>query len=357
MIIERYLSREILRPFGLGLGLLVLVFVGYSLARQLTLAAAGQVDLLTAGRLVLLRTVVVLEVLLPSALFFSVLAGLGRLYRDGEMSALYAAGVSRLRILGAVFFLGLAIAAVTGLISVEGRPWAYRESYRLQAQASAEFDLKKMATGEFVTMGDSDYTFIADDLDLDRGLHKTVFLQKPHDDGARAELIYAERAALPTLNPSEPLTATFYDGYHYLLDNRAQLDVTMNFGTLTIRLPGTEAQERYRRKAEPTAALRRSGRPKDIAEYQWRITTPLATVLLALIAVPLARSAPRESRTRSFLVAIGAYVCLFAITSAVRTGMEQGTVPQMPGLWGTYGVFAVLLVLLLWPPRLPGRRR
>ncbi|HKK22949.1 MAG TPA: LptF/LptG family permease, partial [Pseudohaliea sp.] len=112
MIIERYLSREILRPFGLGLGLLVLVFVGYSLARQLTLAAAGQVDLLTAGRLVLLRTVVVLEVLLPSALFFSVLAGLGRLYRDGEMSALYAAGVSRGRVLAAVFGLGLVIAAV-----------------------------------------------------------------------------------------------------------------------------------------------------------------------------------------------------------------------------------------------------
>ena len=79
-------------------------------------------------------------------------------------------------------------------------------------------------------------------------------------------------------------------------------------------------------------------------------------MLLALIAVPLSRSAPRESRTRSFLVAIAAYVCLFAITSAVRTGMEQGTVPELPGLWGTYAVFAVLLAVLLKPPRLPRRR-
>ena len=44
-----------------------------------------------------LNTLVTLEILLPSAFFFSVLAAIGRLYRDSEMSALYAAGVSRAR--------------------------------------------------------------------------------------------------------------------------------------------------------------------------------------------------------------------------------------------------------------------
>jgi hypothetical protein len=33
-------------------------------------------------------------------------------------------------------------------------------------------------------------------------------------------------------------------------------------------------------------ALALSGDPKDTAEYQWRLTTPLATLLLALIAAP-----------------------------------------------------------------------
>lgn len=356
MIIERYLRREILRPFSLGLGLLVLVFVGFSLARQLALAAAGQLDLLTATRIVALRTLVTLEILLPSALFFSVLAGLGRLYRDAEMNALFAAGVGRGRVLWTVLRLSLLVAVLTGLISMQARPWAYREMYRLEARAAAEFDLRKMATGQFVTMGNSEYTFIADDLDIARGRHEQVFLQKTHGDGDRSELIYAASAALPTLNPSEPLTAIFYDGHHYLLDNRERLDVSMRFGRLTIRLPATEAQERYRRKAEPTRALGRSERPKDIAEYQWRVTTPLATSLLALIAVPLARTSPRESRSRSFLVAIAAYVCLFSITSTVRTGIEQGNLERLPGLWGTYGAFAVCLFLLLRPPRLRRRR-
>jgi lipopolysaccharide export system permease protein len=357
MIIDRYLYREILRPFALGLGLLIVVFVGFSLARQLAFAAAGQIDLVTALRLVALNTLVTLEILLPSALFFSVLAALGKLYHDAEMTSLFASGVSPLRVLGAVFKLAAVFAVITAILSIEGRPWAYRESYRLEAQAAAEFDLRKMATGEFVTMGNSDYVFIADGLDLERGRHESVFLQKIHSDGERSELIFAEAAALPTLNPEEPFTAQFFHGFHYLLDNRATLDVTTEFETLTIRLPATEAQERYRRKAESTSALAASQAPKDIAEYQWRLTTPLATLLLALIATPLARSHPRESRSRGFFIAIGAYIGVFSLTSMVKTWIEQERIGALPGLWGSYAVLAVVLVLLMYPPRLRRRAR
>ena len=171
MIIDRHISREILRPFGLGLGMLVLIFVGYSAARQLSLAAEGQLDMLTAFKLIGLNTLITLEILLPSAFFFSVLAAIGRLYRDSEMSAFYAAGISRARILGAVFKLALVVALVTGLLSVLGRPWAFRTSYDLESKAAAQFDLKKMSANEFVNMDGSDYTFIAGDIDLERGLH------------------------------------------------------------------------------------------------------------------------------------------------------------------------------------------
>jgi lipopolysaccharide export system permease protein len=356
LIIDRYISWEIVRPFCTGLGLLILVFIGYSASKQLGLAAQGQLDMLTAFKLVALNTLVTLEILLPSALFFSVLAAIGRLYRDAEMTALYAAGISRTRILESVLKLSLLVAVVTGIISIEGRPWAYRESYLLEAQAAAEFDLKKMATGEFVTMEGSDYTFIAEDLDLEQGLHKGVFLQKNHSEGTRSEIIVAESAALPVLNPGQALTAEFFNGYNYLLDNQERRDVTMQFKHMTIRLANQDAQERYRRKAETTQNLSRSSQPKDIAEYQWRLTTPLATVLLALIAVPLGRSAPREPRFRSFFIALAVYIALFSITSVMRTWIEQERLPASPGLWLVYAIMALLFLLLAYPPRWRRRR-
>jgi len=352
LIIDRYISWEIVRPFCTGLGLLILVFVGYSAAKQLDLAAQGQLDMLTAFKLVALNTLITLEILLPSALFFSVLAAIGRLYRDAEMTALYAAGISRARILESVLKLSLLVAVITGVISIEGRPWAYRQSYLLEAQALAEFDLKKMASGQFVTMEGSNYTFIAQDLDLEHGLHKGVFLHKNHREGSLSEIIIAESASLPVLNPGHALTAKFYNGRHYLLDNRRHRDITVQFKQLTVHLPNEEAQERYRRKAETTQNLALSTQPKDIAEFQWRLTTPLATVLLALIAVPLGRTAPREPRFRSFFIALAVYIALFSMTSVMRTWIEQERLPAFPGLWMAYGVMAVILVLLMNPPRL-----
>lgn len=351
MILDRHISLEIIRPFVTGLGLLVIIFIGFSAARQLSMAADGQLDMLTAFKLVGLNTLITLEILLPSAFFFSVLAAIGRLYRDSEMSAFYAAGVSRARILEAVLKLALIVAIVTGLLSVLGRPWAFRTSYELESQAAAEFDLKKMSAGEFVNMDGSDYTFIASDVDLEQGLHKNVFLQKNYDESGRSEIIVAEAAAMPTLNPGQATRATFYDGYNYLLDNRKTQDMTLKFKELVVHLPNEEAEEKYRRKAETTLNLSQSLDPKDIAEYQWRITMPLGTVLLGLIAVPLARSAPRESRFRNVSIGILAYIVLFSTVSVLRTLIEQGKLGAIPGLWTAYVIQALVLVALVTPFR------
>lgn len=355
LIIDRHISLEILRPFATGLGLLVLVFIGFSAANQLALAADGKLDMLTAFKLIGLNTLITLEILLPSAFFFSVLSAIGRLYRDSEMRAFYAAGVSRTRVLVAVLKLALIVALITGVLSIIGRPWAFRTSYALESQAAAQFDLKKMSANEFVNMDGSDYTFIASGVDLEKGLHTGVFLQKNYDDKARAEIIVAESAAMPTLNPNQASRATFYNGYNYLLDRSKRQDVTLKFDELVVRLPNQDAQEKYRRKAETTANLSISSDPKDIAEYQWRITTPLATILLALIAVPLARSAPRESRFQNFTIALLSYIALFALVSVLRTFIEQGRLGAIPGLWTAYALQLALLIVLVSQPKLKRR--
>ena len=129
----------------------------------------------------------------------------------------------------------------------------------------------------------------------------------------------------------------------------------MRFKHLTINLDSTEAHSSYRRKAETTTQLGSSADPKDIAEFQWRLSTPLATVLLALMAVPLGKSQPRESRFRSFFIAIAVYVGVFSLTSVTRTFIEQGRLPSFPGLWMAYALIAVALLFLIRQPRLKAK--
>lgn len=349
LIIDRQIRWEILRLLSSGLGMLILVFIGYSAAEELGRAAEGRVEVSAAMALIGLKTLIVLEVLLPSALFFSILATIGRMHRDGETLALYAAGVRPTRIIGSVATLSLVIALITALISISGRPWAYRESYRIEAEAAASFDLRKISSGRFVTLESVNFTtLIADALDLEHGQHRGVFLHRNHQgEDSRSEIIVAEAAELFTLNPEQAVAAKFYNGYHYSLDNSKRQDVTARFKELTANLRFEEARATYRRKAEPTSILAMSRKSKDIAEFQWRISTPVATLLLALMAVPLARSKPRESRFRIIFLAIALYIGVFSMAAVARTLIEQSKIGSTPGLWTVHLVLVLVLLGLL----------
>ena len=53
---------------------------------------------------------------------------------------------------------------------------------------------------------------------------------------------------------------------------------------------------------------------------------------------------------RNVLIAVGIYIALFTMTSVVRTGIEQGRIGELPGLWGAYIIQAILLVVLVSQP-------
>ncbi len=345
LIIDRYLSYEILRPFIVGMGLLVVIFTGYSASIQLGQVESGAIPISSAISLILLNTLVSLEVLLPTALYFSVLTSITRLYRDSEMISLRAAGVSELRIVGSVFKLSIAVAVIVAVISILGRPWAYQKTYQLEFEALSEFDLLETETGQFINMANSGYVLFAKGIDKDKGLLLNVFLSRSDEKGS--ELIYAKQAKLPSVELGAKPVAEFYDGYIYSLDRNGQRDVTNRFNHLTIHLAVREEEKRYHRKAEPTATLLNSSRPKDIAEYQARISSPLATVILAMLAVPLGRTGTRQTRFGSFFIAVVVYAASLSLVGVVRNWLEQGSIGPTPGMWAAYIPPALLLIVLL----------
>ena len=353
MVLSRYITAEIVKPMFLGIGLLVIVFTGYSTAVRLTEASNGLVQLPLVARLIGLNTIIALEVLLPTALYLSIIAALSRFYRDSEMAAMNAAGIGETRIIRSVILLSTLVAVLVGAISLYARPWAYRQSYQLEAEARAEFDIRKMEPGHFIELQGSKYVLFARDVDQRDGRLHDIFVQS--EKGKKIHLIHAEQAYLPPVRFGEERSFEFYSGYSYLLDIGGTSDTTLKFKTLAVRIPESKKDTSYRRKAEPTINLYTSAAPRDVAEFQWRLSTPLATLVLALLAVPLSRSAPRQSRYQSFIVAIIAYVALFILTSAARNGVEEGKIPGMPGIWWVYSlpllVFAGLMLAPSWMRR------
>jgi lipopolysaccharide export system permease protein len=339
----------------LGITLLVIVFTGYTFAIKLSEAADGLIPLSVVARLIGLKSVITLEVLLPTALYLSIIAALSRLHRDSEMAAINAAGVGEARILRSVIILSVVIAVIVGAISLFARPWAYRQSYQIEAEARAEFDIRKIEPGQFIELQGSKYVLFARQVDKNKGRLRDVFLQS--DRGNKIQLIFAQEAFLPPVRAGERRGFEFVNGYNYLLDQRGRQDTTLKFKHMTVYIPADKRDTKYRRRAEPSINLYRSDAPKDIAEFQWRLSTPLATVLLSLLAVPLSRSAPRQGRYHSFLFAILAYVGLFNLTGVARTWVEDGKVPSFPGIWWIYLVPLLLFVGLMVAPTWLRRKR
>jgi len=353
LIIDRYITAEIARLFGLGVVTLLAIFTGYSTAIRLADAAQELMQASSTVKLILLNTLVSLEILLPTALYLSVLSAIGRLHGDSEMVAMKAAGISERRITVPVFGLAIFVAVVVGLLSLYGRPWAYRESYRLEAEAVTGLSIDKMEAGRFLVLQGGRHVLFAGRIDRERNLLEEVFLQT--DRGDKSRVIHAREAHLNQAMPGGGHVVEFHDGYSFLLDRRGSGDVTLRFGALVVDLQADADDASYRRKAAATVSLAHSGRPRDIAEYQWRLSTPLATLLLALLAVPLSRGSHRRSRFRGYFIAILVYTLLFNLIILARNLVEQGTVGAIPGLWWAYAFPAGLLAVLLLNPRLLDR--
>ena len=339
----------------LGITLLVTVFTGYSLAVKLSQAAEGEVPLSIVARLIGLNSIIAMEVLLPTALYLSIIATLSRFYRDSEMVAMRASGFGEFRVIRSIVLLSVLVSVVVGVISLYARPWAYRQSYQIEAEARAEFDIRKIEPGRFIELQSSKYVLFARDIDRKKGRLKEVFLQS--DKGDKLQVTYAREALLPPVRAGEQRNFVFRDGYSYLLDQLGSKDTTLKFREMIVPIPEVTEDVSYRRKAEPTASLAKSQASKDIAEFQWRTSTPFATLVLALVAVPLSRSTPRQSRYYSFVVAILVYVGLFILTSAARNWVADGRIPSFPGIWWVYTLPLLLFAGLMGVPALNRWRR
>lgn len=359
MILSRHITAEIIKPMVLGITLLVVIFTGYSFATLLSQAPGGVLPLPMIARLIGYNALIAMEVLLPTALYLSIISTLSRFYRDSEMTVMNSAGYSETRLIRTVVLLALCVAVLVGAVSLYARPWAYRQTYQIEAEAQSEFDIRKIEPGTFLELQDAQYVLFARHVDRKTGILSDVFLQSGQNtaSGAKVQVIHAREAYMPPVQLGGTHSFEFRDGYSYVLDPKSSRDTTLKFKQLIIPIPGIEKDTSYRRKAESTKTLAQSDASKDIAEYQWRLSTPLATLALALVAVPLSRSSPRQGRHTSFIIAITVYIGLFILTSAARNWVADGDLPTMPGIWSIYALPLLLFAVLIWAPRRKWRSR
>lgn len=341
MIIQRYVTREVVNAMAAVTAVLMLAFVSQQIVRYLNYVAVGKIATGVLLELVSFEIPYLLALLAPLALYLGILLALGRLYSDQEMAILNMSGFSDQR----VFRLTAAIAAVIGggvlILMLWVNPWISLK--RQQVMTSDEATLHMIETlmpGRFQVSPDGKHVMYVESLSRDHQRAQNVFLAQQvtdpdHPDMSLWTLLYADQGYQKKIkNIPEPFFV-MQDGYRYEGVPGENDYKIIQYKSYAIRLPQPETRIVHPEdEALSVSALWDDyGNPKRAAELQWRFSVAISVVLLAMLAVPLSVVRPRKSRFIILLPALLIYIIYFNLLVAARHWVERSASVPFLGMW------------------------
>lgn len=345
-ILDRYIFREITATWsGVTLVLLVILLTN-QFARVLGDVAKGKLPKDAAFDVIGLSAAQYLTVLVPIGLFLAVMLALGRLYKDSEMPAMMACRVGPSGIYRPLLWLLVPLAVLVAWLAIDGAPRALVAIDRIGAEARREADLASIEPGRFTVFGPDAAVVYGESVTAD-GEMQGVFMQRRIENG-QVEVVVARRGEQIDSDDPNTRLLVLHDGRRYEgIPGTARFRV-VEFAEhgIPYQLPSLQTPE-PRARAMPFIDLMRSDELEHIAEMQWRVSVPLATIVLALLAVPLSRSRPREGRYGRLAVGLLVFIIYLNMLSAAQSWIEQATLSPGVGMWWVHGVMLLVTLLLL----------
>ncbi len=352
LIISRYLLRELSRPLVVILGILVALFASYTAAGFLSNAVDGLLPPGLIAELIVLKVLISLEVLIPASLYVSVLLSLARLHGDSEFAAMSAIRVQPATLIRAVLAISGALAVVVAGLSLVVRPFAYARLHALSEHAATLLDVDAMEAGSFYVSEAGDRVIFLGHRN-GPGSARDVFIRLRRPDGTQiVHARLADRMLQRALAGGSDVFLT--DARVYKIDRGpGRPDEVMEAQGLVIDPNDqSDAPPGYSAVAASTPLLARSTSLPDVAELQWRLSTPLSTLLLGLLAIPLSRTRPRHHRNSRLGIAMLVYFGYYLLCTSARTWVQHGDVGRFPGIWWAPVLLALFIIAATWRPGL-----
>ena len=239
---------------------------------------------------------------------------------------------------------------------IASRALAYEQSYWIKAKAEAEMELDKLESGTFYDSAQRERTIFVEEVDKENGRLSRIFIRGEHR--GIVHIIYARSGEQNIDTVTGQRFLVLSDVHVYFLGRHGAADNGIGrFKQMTLQLRNAEPISLgYKRKAASTIELAASDLPQDIAEFQWRLSTPVSTVLLGVLAVVMSRAAPRTSRYTKTIGALLVYVVYYNLTAMAKTWVETDVVGKFPGIWWVQVALVLLIATLLLFPRWAFRR-
>lgn len=345
MIVNRYIMKEVLVTLLGVLAILFLIFLSTRFIQFLAAAASGALPTDVVLTLLGLKALSALADLLPYSLYIAVLLAFGRLYKDSEMVALAACGIGTRKIIRVIVGFSALAAVVVGAVSLYFAPWAEEQSSRIRDRVKASAEVVGLAPGRFSESGSGSSVFFAEEVSRDGKNLRNIFIQANRDNSI--ETLSSAHGEFVTDPETGGRFLVLQNGYRYEWQpGAAQLNI-VQFEEHGVLIREREIEESTRRhKAHATATLLASDDLTAVAELQRRISMPVITILLGLLAVPLSRTSPRQGRYAKLFTAILILVIYSNMLGVAQSWFERGVLPPALGIWWVHVAFLMFVLIV-----------
>ena len=354
-LVYRYLFKDAAISFLAVFLVLALIMVGGVFVRLLGRVANGSIDadlllpFLTWGTLQSLSTLVAVS------MFLGILFSLGGMFRGNEIYALRSAGLGDWQLLTPYAWLGAMTAAGLLVMTFWVQPMAEQHIKALRAEAVHKMNLAGITPGRFVTFPGSSRVVFAERAGDNEDQLARIFLFEELPESMR--VVAAARADQLTISEYEGDYLELTDGR--LFQGRPDGDRFTRgvFGKMGFRLPSPDQNPLVADiDMMSVSALLEKGQPPHLAELHWRLSFPVSILVLAILAVALSYSGPRQGRFGSLGIAILVYIFYANLLGLGKDMIEKGATPGWLGLWWVHALFFFAAVAILLRQNLVLRR-
>ena len=339
-IVDRYILREISESWLAVGAVLLLILIGNSFLYIFRKVGGGEIPADAVLPFLLTYMIGSLVAIIPFSLYLGVLIGIGRLYRDSEMAALAACGIGGWSLYRPVLLLCIPAILTVAFVSFYATPWAAHIERAANTEIAKRSELSGVDAGRFNESQDGETVFFIAELTRERTKMNDVFVHGPDPEGGSG-LETARYAAQETQRGARYVV--MYDGVRYIgTPGEADYKI-IQFAKHGVAVPPPKGGEaRLRRAGKSLETLLASKSVKDRAELEWRFTVMCSVIVLALLAIPLSHSAPRQGRYARLAIAVLIYVPYWNLLIVAKSWLRNSETPPELGIW-----WAHIPVLLL----------
>ncbi len=292
---------------------------------------------------------------LPMAFLLAVLLAFGRLSSDNEITVMKAGGISLIQLMPPVLLCAIVTTSLALVTSIYGVPWgnsSFKQlSFQILKQNVAATIREKVFWDDMPGI-----VLYADHYDENTRRLTDVLI---HDgrDAQKPLTIFARDGLIGGVAGSDDARIVLYNGsihkagtkdeYHlvnfteYLMTiSRQNSGAGIGLNELDMSLSELERQMQSPATAKPV-------RLKMAAEYHSRFALPFASLVFAVLAMPLGIQNRRSGKSVGFSLSIAILLAYYILMSLMKTMVEKGAVPAIIGLWTpNYDFSGCRLVLL-----------